>query len=168
MKCPECGPTLERLPWLERYARVTKRLAEAVARLSQVLPITRVAKFCAPGVRDGQGDPQVVAAEELGASGPVGGAGELMDAAKRVLIKPTKPKRFTVFPTRKAHSTWARLIAQVYEVDPRLCPRCSAPMRWSSLRELLGRWRVGAICTSFCGDHRTGGGPEGSWQPSVA
>ena len=75
MKCPECGRALERLPWLERYARVTKRLAEAVARLSQVLPITQVAKSYAPGVRDGQGDPQVVAAEELGASGPVGGAG---------------------------------------------------------------------------------------------
>jgi hypothetical protein len=25
-------------------------------------------------------------------------------------------------------STWARLIAQVYEVDPLECPRCHAPM----------------------------------------
>jgi len=45
LKCPKCGPTLERLEWLERYARVTKRLAEAVARLCQVLPIKQVAKF---------------------------------------------------------------------------------------------------------------------------
>jgi hypothetical protein len=30
---------------------------------------------------------------------------------------------------RESHSTWARLIAQVYQVDPLRCPRCSAPMR---------------------------------------
>lgn len=31
--CPDCGPKLERLSWLEPYARVTNRLAENVARL---------------------------------------------------------------------------------------------------------------------------------------
>jgi hypothetical protein len=56
---------------------------------------------------------------------------------------------------KESRSTWARLIAQVYEVDPLVCPRCSAPMRWSSRSELPGRWRMRAICTSFCGDHRT-------------
>jgi hypothetical protein len=30
---------------------------------------------------------------------------------------------------RESRSTWARLIAQVYEADPLICPRCSAPMR---------------------------------------
>jgi hypothetical protein len=30
---------------------------------------------------------------------------------------------------KERRSTWARLIAQVYEVDPLVCPRCSAPMR---------------------------------------
>jgi hypothetical protein len=30
---------------------------------------------------------------------------------------------------QESRSTWARLIAQVYEVDPLVCPRCSAPMR---------------------------------------
>jgi len=30
---------------------------------------------------------------------------------------------------RESRSTWARLITQVYEVDPLVCPRCSAPMR---------------------------------------
>ena len=30
---------------------------------------------------------------------------------------------------KESRSTWARLIAQVYEVDPLVCPRCSAPMR---------------------------------------
>ena len=29
----------------------------------------------------------------------------------------------------ESRSTWARPIAQVYEVDPLVCPRCSAPMR---------------------------------------
>ncbi len=30
---------------------------------------------------------------------------------------------------KQSRSTWARLIAQVYEVDPSVGPRCSAPMR---------------------------------------
>jgi hypothetical protein len=30
---------------------------------------------------------------------------------------------------KESRSTWAKLIAQVYEVDPLICPRCSAPMR---------------------------------------
>ena len=41
--CSQCGPKLEALPWLERYARVTRRLAESVARLCRVLPIKQVA-----------------------------------------------------------------------------------------------------------------------------
>lgn len=45
LQCPRCGPALERLEWLERYDRVTKRLAEAVARLCEVLPVKQVAKF---------------------------------------------------------------------------------------------------------------------------
>jgi transposase len=42
---PRCGPKLERLSWLSRYSRVTKRLAESVARLCGVLPIKQVAAF---------------------------------------------------------------------------------------------------------------------------
>jgi len=45
LDCPACGPTVERLAWLDRYARVTDRLAEAVARLCEVLPVKQVAKF---------------------------------------------------------------------------------------------------------------------------
>ena len=45
VQCPECGPRLERLPWLHRYARVTRRLAESVVRLCQQLPIKHVAAF---------------------------------------------------------------------------------------------------------------------------
>ena len=32
-------------------------------------------------------------------------------------------------PDKEGRSTWAKLIAQVYEVDPLICPRCSAQMR---------------------------------------
>ena len=45
LECPKCGPRLERLAWLDRYARVTDRLAEAVARLCEVLPVKQVAKL---------------------------------------------------------------------------------------------------------------------------
>jgi transposase len=45
LRCPECGPTAERLPWLDRYARVTKRFAESVARLAQVVAIQHVADY---------------------------------------------------------------------------------------------------------------------------
>ena len=43
--CPNCGPCVERLSWLDRYSRVTRRLAESVARLCGVLPIKHVAEF---------------------------------------------------------------------------------------------------------------------------
>ena len=43
--CPDCGPKLERLGWLEPYARVTARLAESVARLCRVLPVKHVADY---------------------------------------------------------------------------------------------------------------------------
>jgi transposase len=42
--CPSCGPVLESLPWLEKYLRVTTRLAESVARLCQALSIKHVAE----------------------------------------------------------------------------------------------------------------------------
>jgi transposase len=47
VECPTCGPTVEALPWLDRYARMTKRFAESVARLAQVLPIKQVAEWFA-------------------------------------------------------------------------------------------------------------------------
>lgn len=43
--CERCGPKLERLDWLDRYARVTQRLAESVARLCSILPLKHVADF---------------------------------------------------------------------------------------------------------------------------
>ena len=43
--CPRCGPTVEGVPWLDRYARMTTRFAESVARLAQLLPIKQVAAW---------------------------------------------------------------------------------------------------------------------------
>ena len=43
--CPHCGPRLERLSWLDRHARVTRRLGDSVVRLCAVLPIKQVAAF---------------------------------------------------------------------------------------------------------------------------
>jgi transposase len=43
LACPRCGPKLEHPDWLGRYQRVTRRLAESVARLARVLPLQHVA-----------------------------------------------------------------------------------------------------------------------------
>jgi transposase len=43
--CPRCGPKLERLSWLEAYARVTRRLAGSVAQLCNVMAIRHVARY---------------------------------------------------------------------------------------------------------------------------
>lgn len=43
--CPDCGPKLERLSWLEPYARVTNRLAENVARLCRDATVQAAAEF---------------------------------------------------------------------------------------------------------------------------
>lgn len=45
LRCPRCGPTGERIPWLDRYQRMTKRLAEKIAGLAQVLPNKHVAAW---------------------------------------------------------------------------------------------------------------------------
>lgn len=45
LQCPRCGPTVEALPWLDRYQRMTTRLAAAIARLAIVLPIKHVAAW---------------------------------------------------------------------------------------------------------------------------
>ena len=49
LRCPTCGPTVEAVPWLDRYQRMTTRLADAIARLAQVLPIKHVAHWFGVG-----------------------------------------------------------------------------------------------------------------------
>ena len=43
--CPNCGPKLEHLDWLEPYSRVTSRLAASVARMCKVMALIHVAEF---------------------------------------------------------------------------------------------------------------------------
>ena len=45
LECPRCGPTVEAVPWLDRYQRMTTRLADKIARLAQVLPIKHVSEW---------------------------------------------------------------------------------------------------------------------------
>lgn len=45
LACPRCGAKLERLEWLDGYARVTHRLALSVARLCQVMSVLHVARW---------------------------------------------------------------------------------------------------------------------------
>lgn len=43
--CPVCGPKVEHLPWLAKYARVTMRFAENVARLCRGTTVQHAAHF---------------------------------------------------------------------------------------------------------------------------
>ena len=45
LACPQCGPKLEQLDWLVRYARVTQRLADSVRQLCTVMTVKQVAQF---------------------------------------------------------------------------------------------------------------------------
>lgn len=45
LRCPRCGPKLERLSWLSPRGRVTNRLAESVARMCQVMAVKHVAAY---------------------------------------------------------------------------------------------------------------------------
>jgi transposase len=43
LACPRCGPTSEQVGWLDRYQRMTTRLAETIARLAQRFGVSAVA-----------------------------------------------------------------------------------------------------------------------------
>jgi transposase len=49
LRCPRCGPTVEEVPWLDRYQRMTKRLAAKIAALATILPIKHVAEWFGVG-----------------------------------------------------------------------------------------------------------------------
>jgi transposase len=44
VRCPKCGPKLQKLPWLSPFARLTDRMAEAVAKMCRILPVKHVAE----------------------------------------------------------------------------------------------------------------------------
>lgn len=45
LACPRCGPRLEQLDWLDPFARVTRRLADSVARLCAATSIRSTARW---------------------------------------------------------------------------------------------------------------------------
>ena len=45
LACPRCGPRLERLEWLDPHCRVTRRLADSVARLCAVTSVLHAARW---------------------------------------------------------------------------------------------------------------------------
>lgn len=45
LACPHCGPRLEQLDWLDRHARVTRRLADSVARLCAATSVRHAANW---------------------------------------------------------------------------------------------------------------------------
>lgn len=45
LACATCGPRLEQLDWLDRHVRVTRRLAESVARLCAVTSLLHAARW---------------------------------------------------------------------------------------------------------------------------
>ena len=45
LACPRCGPRLEQLDWLDRHARVTRRLADSVARLCAATSVQHAANW---------------------------------------------------------------------------------------------------------------------------
>ena len=45
VRCPRCGPTTESIAWLDRYQRMTKRLADKIARLATFTSIKHVAEW---------------------------------------------------------------------------------------------------------------------------
>lgn len=45
LDCPGCGRCLQRVPWLDRHARMTRRLAQAAAECCSRMPVAHVAEM---------------------------------------------------------------------------------------------------------------------------
>ena len=80
LQCPRCGPTVEAVPWLDRYQRMTTRLAEKIARLAQVMPIKQVAAWFGVGWDTVKQIDQRALAQQLGA------AEDHLDGIRRIAI----------------------------------------------------------------------------------
>ena len=64
---------------------------------------------------------------------PAGWKTEHLQAPESVQPCPEEPP--CSVSDEESRSTWARLIAQVYEVDPLICPRCSVSFRQACMAE---------------------------------
>ena len=65
--------------------------------------------------------------EDVTQLAPVGWKVENLQASQA--MQPCYAEEAYPVSDQESCSNWARLIAQVYEVDPLICPRCSAQMR---------------------------------------
>lgn len=45
VRCPNCGPRIQRITWLDRHARITKRLSDFVGLWCERLPVAHVCKL---------------------------------------------------------------------------------------------------------------------------
>lgn len=45
VNCPDCGPSIQRVRWLDRFARMTRAMAQTVARCCDKLPVKHVAQM---------------------------------------------------------------------------------------------------------------------------
>lgn len=45
VRCPNCGPRIQHITWLDRHARITKRLSEFVGLWCERLPVAHVCKL---------------------------------------------------------------------------------------------------------------------------
>jgi transposase len=45
VNCPDCGPRVEQLNWLDTWSRFTRRFAHSVVRLAAILPLKQVAEY---------------------------------------------------------------------------------------------------------------------------
>lgn len=99
VECPTCGPKLERLAWLDPYARVTCRLADSVARLCKVATILHVARYFGLDWKTVKGLDRVSLERELG---PVNLDGiEVIGLDEFAIQKGHRYATVIVEPTRK-------------------------------------------------------------------
>lgn len=143
LPCPRCGPTSQQLPWLDRYQRMTKRLADTIARLAQVFgikPVATLFHLSWDAVK------QVHARALAVWLGPL----DAMDfsTVRRIAIpdrdrRVRAPQRADLRHTRRRCRYQARALG-----GPRPRGRCA--------RRVLARSRPGGLCPHPSGGHRPG------------
>jgi ribosomal protein S27AE len=119
LQCPRCGPTVEAVPWLDRYQRMATRLAEKIARLATVLPIDHVAAwFRVHWATVKQIDRRALYAR----LGPV--TTECLGAVRRLVIDEFAIQKGHRYATVKQHLATLRILGsflvvrQVFPVNP--------------------------------------------------
>ena len=69
LDCPNCGPTVERLEWLGRFRSGDATIGRSGGSVMRGATGQAGCEVLPAGVADGEGDPQVMVAEYVGAGG---------------------------------------------------------------------------------------------------